>query len=91
MPVSLVPNIPNQLIERRIKNIMQSHGKLHHAKAGTEMSAIDRYYINNKLPEFLAKLRQPGRFKLAEIGRIFNGFEKRTGFNFYHERDSIGR
>src|SRR2546430_7905606 len=58
MAIRLMTNIPNQLIVGRIKNIMQSYGKLYHAKACAKMPAIDRDIINNKMPKLIAKLHE---------------------------------
>jgi hypothetical protein len=38
VPISLVPNIPNQLISRCVEHIMQGDRQLHRAKTGGQVA-----------------------------------------------------
>ena len=58
MTISLVANIPDQLIIWSIVHIMQGSGQFHYAEAGAKMPAINAYYINNILTQFIAYLVQ---------------------------------
>ena len=50
--IALMPHVKNDLISRKIKNAVQSYGKLHHAEIGREMSAAH----GNGAEDFLADL-----------------------------------
>src|SRR6185503_6507688 len=60
MPVSLVANIPNQLIIRRVENIVKRYGKFHHAEACRKMPAMHAYHIHDILTKFVRYLVQLG-------------------------------
>src|SRR5687768_6342066 len=68
MSVRLVPDIPHQLVVRRIKNMMECNGELNHSEAGPEVSAFDRNHVNDELAKLPAKLRKLIFFQLSEVG-----------------------
>ena len=43
MGIGLMPHIPDQLIPRRVKHVMQRNRQFHHAKPRTQMPAGLRY------------------------------------------------
>ena len=44
--IALMPHVPDQAIQRRIKNLMQSHRQLHHPQIGGQMAAGLRDGLN---------------------------------------------
>jgi hypothetical protein len=71
MPISLMTDIPNQLVIRRIENIMQGNRHFDNTQACSEVSAIDRYNINDEISQFLTYLPDfvPGEFAKL-FGRV---------------------
>ncbi len=63
MAISLVAYIPDELVVGCVEDIMNGHCHLNNTEASTKMTTIDGYCINDKLAQFLAKLKQ---FILAE-------------------------
>ena len=68
MAISLVTNIPYQLIVRSIEYVMKGHGQFNHTKAGRKMATMNAYHINNILPQLVDKLVQLFSGKLFKIG-----------------------
>src|SRR5215471_8790138 len=58
MAISLVANIPNQLVIWRIINIMESNSEFYSTQAGTEMSPVNANSINDILTKFIADFVQ---------------------------------
>lgn len=51
-------DIPDELIERRVIDIMQRHGQLYRAKPGGEMAAGAAYAVEQVATQLIAQLRQ---------------------------------
>ena len=58
MRISLVPDIPDELVARRVKDLVQGHGEFHDAQTGAQMSAGYRNNIDEFLPQLVRKLVQ---------------------------------
>src|SRR5258705_5090430 len=65
--ISLVPDVPNQLIIRRIVNIMKCGSQLNHAKAGAKMAAMNADYIYNILAKFITNLVEFFSWQLLQV------------------------
>jgi len=69
----LVPHVPNELIVRRIKDIVKGYGELYDTQTGTKMTAFCGYHIYNKIPKLIANLRELSF--LDFIAKIFRKFD----------------
>ncbi len=56
--VGLVADVPDQLIERRVVDVMQRHGQLDRAKPGGEVAAGAAYAVQQVATQLVAQLRQ---------------------------------
>ena len=56
MAVSLMPDIPYQLVVRCVEHVMQGNGKLYYTQAGGKMAAMHAHHIDDILPQFVAEL-----------------------------------
>jgi hypothetical protein len=50
MTISLMTNVPNQLIVRSIEYIVKGNRQFNDAQAGSKMASMDADYIDNVLP-----------------------------------------
>ena len=76
-------HIPYDTVIGRVKDIVQCHGDLHHAKTGSEMSGVDRHFVDNILSELAAYLRQLVDAEFPQVGRIFD-LTKKSVFVLIH-------
>ena len=67
MRISLVTNVPDQAIVRRVEHPMQRDGQFNDAETGAQMPARHRDRINRLLPKFSRQLRQ---FRFAETAKV---------------------
>ena len=67
--ISLVADIPNEFIFRRIESVMNGSRKFNRSEAGTKMARVFRDHFEDKLPYFLAQSRQFFRLQLSQIVR----------------------
>ena len=81
--VGLMAHIPYDTVIGRVKDIVQCHGDLHHAKTGSEMSGVDRHFVDNILSELAAYLRQLVDAEFPQVGRIFD-LTKKSVFVLIH-------
>jgi hypothetical protein len=72
-----VPDVPDQPIVRRIKDVMESDGELDHAEAGAQMTARHADRIDCLLPEFVGELTKLAIAERAHVGRRLNAIEER--------------
>lgn len=56
--IGLVANVPDELIERGVVDVVQRNGQLDRAKPGGEMSAGTAYAVEQIATQFVAQLRQ---------------------------------
>ena len=63
-----MPDIPHQLVFRKIKHIMQRHRHFHHTQAGAQMPRVVRHHLNDVTTDFLAKGGQLLHGKPLKIG-----------------------
>jgi hypothetical protein len=72
MGIGLMADIPDQLVSRSIKNIMQGDRELNNAEAGGKMAAGPGYDINHELANFFRKLGQLPDIQLFQVfGEIY--------------------
>src|SRR5690606_32087254 len=77
--VRLVAHIPYKLVFGRVENMVERHGKFHHAKAGAKVPPIDRNIVDYEIPEFLTQLHQLRLIQLLQIVRTVNRSQKFSG------------
>lgn len=73
--ISLVSNIPYDLVEWSIKNMVKGHCEFHHTQACTEMTWIGGNHLYNVLAQLFTELYQLIRFKGFHVSRTLYGFE----------------
>ena len=56
--IGLVAYIPDQLIERRVIDVMQRHGQLNRAKSGGEVAAGAANAVEQVATQLVTQLRQ---------------------------------
>ena len=56
VPVSLVSNVPDQLVFRSIEDIVQRHRELHGTQAGSKMPAGLRDRVDHEAAQFICEL-----------------------------------
>src|SRR5579864_2846895 len=56
--ICLVPDIPDQAIAGRVKNVMQRDGQFDDTEAGAKMTTRDRDDVDSFLPQLVSKLTQ---------------------------------
>jgi hypothetical protein len=66
--VSLMAYIPNYLVIGRIIDIVERNRQLNNTEACSEMAGIGAYFVNDKLPEFIA---DPDQIQLIQFPEIF--------------------
>src|SRR5579863_4731517 len=62
-------DVPDDLIRRRIEDVVERHGQLDDAQPGAEMAPRDRDRIDQLLAEFFRQLRQIRLRQLAKVSR----------------------
>ena len=67
MAVGLVTHIPDQLVVGSVEDIVDGHGQLHHAEAGTEVPRMLRGLLDDELPQLVAQLGQRPDGQFAQI------------------------
>src|SRR6185295_12879307 len=67
MAISLVTNVPYQLIVRRIVNVMKCGSQFDDAKAGPKMPAMNADYIYNILAKFITNLVEFFSWQLLQV------------------------
>ncbi len=77
MRIALMPDIPDQPVVGRIKQVMDRHGQLDHAKPRPQMPAGDRHGINHLGTQFICDLLHLCRLQAAQISRGVNRVQKR--------------
>ena len=83
MAISLMPDIPDQLVIWGIINIVQCDREFHHPKAGGEMTTMDTHHIYDELAEFIADLVQ---LLLTHVTKVFGELDvlqQRSGFHVH--------
>ena len=58
--VTLMPNIPNEFVHRRLKNMVQGNGQLDDAQAGRKMPANAGDHFDKIVADFATKLFKVG-------------------------------
>src|SRR5436190_5313231 len=84
-----MPDIPDQPVMRRIKDVMQADGQLDDAEPGAEMPARDRYRVDQFGAQLVRDLAQIGFRKPAQIRRRLDPVEKRRAVGDLAARLSV--
>ena len=77
--IALMADIPDQLVARRVEQIMQRHRQLDDAEPRAEMAAGDRNGVDGFLPQLGGDLARVFFAEFAEIGRR-GGFDREAAF-----------
>ena len=79
--ISLMTDIPDQAVVRRVENIVKGDGEFHHAEPGPEMTTGLRHGIDHFGAEFRGKLEQIALRQHAKVRRYLHPV-KQGGWNF---------
>ena len=66
--IALVPDVPNDLVARRVKDGMQRHGQFHHAQTRAQMAAGHRNRADGFGAQFIGQLAQFPVGKRLQVG-----------------------
>ena len=66
--VCLMAHIPHYAVVRRVEDVVQSHGELHHSERRGEVSGVDRQFVYDVLAQFPAQF---GQLLHAEVSQVF--------------------
>ena len=72
MGVRLMPDVPDQLVLRKIQHTVQRDRQLHDTEIGRQMTAVLADLFNEKRPDFRCELRQLLFVYLLDIICFFN-------------------
>src|SRR5580765_8058764 len=75
--ICLMPDVPDELVRRRVEDIVERYGKFDYTQAGTKMSACDRDGINSFLAQFVSNLPQLSSRKGAKRMGLVDPIEQR--------------
>ena len=70
--IGLMPHIPDQLVIRRVENIMDCDSEFDGAQAGTQMTGVLRGFFDQEFADLPAKLRKAFFRDLFKIFRRIN-------------------
>src|SRR5439155_18600173 len=74
--VSLMPDVPDDAIARRIENVMQRDRQLDGTEVRRQMTACLRHRIQYERAQLARELRQPAALQATELGGISDRFEQ---------------
>ena len=63
--IGLMADVPDQLVARRVEDVVQRHRQLDHAQPGAEMTAGDRHRRNRLLTQLVGQLLEVGLWQFA--------------------------
>jgi hypothetical protein len=78
MGVSLVPDIPDQAVARRVEKIVDSNRKLDNPKARSQVPPRHRHRINHLRPQLVGELAELIGFQFAKVFGGLDGVEERS-------------
>jgi hypothetical protein len=67
--VTLVAHVPDELVPRRVENIVQGDGQLDDAETGREVPADAADDIDHAVTDVLRELRKVGLIQLPQVRR----------------------
>ena len=76
--VGLVADVPDDLVERGLVDVVQRDGELDHAEAAGEVALVARGVLDEELAQLGAELRQPFRLELPQVRGIVDCVEERA-------------
>ncbi|CUX08984.1 conserved hypothetical protein [Agrobacterium genomosp. 5 str. CFBP 6626] len=68
MRITLMADIEDQPVFRRVEHLVDGNRQFHHAKAGTQMATGFRHRVNHLVAQFPCQFRQVAIIDLLEIG-----------------------
>jgi hypothetical protein len=74
MSVSLMANVPYQLVIWGIIYVVKGNGQFHHSKAGSKMTTMYTHHIDDVLPQFFTNLVQSGPVDFSKVLGNLDGF-----------------
>jgi hypothetical protein len=93
--VALMPDIPDQLVHRRVEDGVDRHRQLDDAEGGAEMPPGFRNGVDRLRPQLLCELRKVAVGEGAEVGgagdAVQNGRDRAGHFMLLSEKSSVGR
>ena len=73
MSISLMADVPYNLVTGRIKTVVQGNRQLNGAKIGTEMTTCGRNGVQKKFPDLNGKIGKLFRLQFLQIGwRVYS-------------------
>src|SRR5450755_4526342 len=76
MHVRLVAGIKQDPVDRRVEDPVQGDGQLNDAQVRPEVTAVDRYRLDEEITDLRRKLRQLVRAHFPEIPRTRDGLQQ---------------
>ena len=86
MRIGLMADIPDQLVVRRVENIMKRQSQLHGAQRRGQMPAVGGDCVNDQLANFLSQSIHFSDAEFAEVNRIVDLLQHAVidGFHLFH-------
>ena len=75
--IALVPNVPNQLVLRRVEDVVNRDGQLHHAEARSKVSARGADSVDHFGAQFVGELAKLAGLEAAQVVGTANLIEQR--------------
>ena len=85
MGISLVSNVPDQPVARRIEEVVQGDGQFDHPKTRPEMPTGDGHRADRLVPQLVRQLPEVFFLEAAQIRRTFYSVEQWSGYG--HDRN----
>ncbi len=74
--VRLVAGIEQDPVDRRVEDPVQGDGEFNDAQVRAEMTAVDRYRLDEEIADLRRKLRQFVRAQFLEVPRTRDGLQQ---------------
>ena len=74
--IGLMAHIPDDLVPRHGKHLMQGDGQFHHSQVGGQMPSVPAGHFQDLLPDFLAQFRQLGIGDFFQVRRCMYGWQE---------------
>lgn len=89
MRIRLVADIPDEHIVGGIKDVVKGDGEFHHPKAGTQVSLLGRYDLDNVLSQLFRQRYELFGVELAQVRWVLDRIEKGSIHAGKFTRDSF--
>jgi hypothetical protein len=77
--VALVADVPHELVARRVEDVVQGHGQLHHAEPRADVPPRARAHVDEALADLVRERAQVVAREGLEVGRRLDAVEERHG------------